>query len=48
MFESLDETMKHDEQSASTPRERITKYIVTALVSLVVVGGLLISIRMLE
>lgn len=48
MFESLDETMKHDEQRESTPRERITKYIVTALVSLVVVGGLLISIRMLE
>lgn len=48
MFESLDETMKHDEQRESTSRERITKYIVTALVSIVVVGGLLFSIRMLE
>jgi hypothetical protein len=48
MFESLDDTMKHDQQRESTPRERITKYVVTALVSLVVVGGLLIGIRMME
>ncbi|MCS7023569.1 MAG: hypothetical protein NZV14_02125 [Bryobacteraceae bacterium] len=48
MFESLDETMKHDAERESTPRERITKYIVTALISVVVVGGLLFAIRMLE
>lgn len=48
MFESLDETMKHDEKMQTSPRERWMKYIVTAVVSVAVVGGLLLSIRMLE
>lgn len=48
MFDSLDETMKHDDQEQTTPRERWMKYVVTAVVSVVVVGGLLLSIRLLE
>ncbi|HUQ94460.1 MAG TPA: hypothetical protein VM120_22450 [Bryobacteraceae bacterium] len=48
MFESLDETMKHDEKEQSTPRERWMRYIITAVISVAVVGGLLMSIRMLE
>lgn len=48
MFESLDETMKHDEKEQNTPRERWMRYIITAVISIAVVGGLLMSIRMLE
>ncbi|MBI3680045.1 MAG: hypothetical protein HY235_06570 [Acidobacteria bacterium] len=48
MFDSLDETMKHDAEKETTPRERILRYVVTAVISIVVVGGLLLSIRLLE
>ena len=48
MFDSLDETMKHDDQEQTTAKERWMRYVVTAVVSVVVVGGLLLSIRMLE
>lgn len=48
MFDSLDETMKHDEETQTTSRERWMRYVVTAVISVVVVGGLLMSIRMLE
>lgn len=48
MFESLDETMKHDAEKETTPRERMMKYLVTVVVAVIVVGGLLFSIRMLE
>lgn len=48
MFDSLEETMKHDDQEQTTPKERWMKYLVTAVVSVVVVGGLLLSIRLLE
>ncbi|MBL8211211.1 MAG: hypothetical protein JNK87_10895 [Bryobacterales bacterium] len=48
MFDSLDETMKHDDQEQTTPKERWMRYVVTAVISIVVVGGLLLSIRMLE
>lgn len=47
MFDSLDETMKHDAQVQTSPRERMVKYIVTAVVSVIVVGGVLMAIRML-
>ena len=48
MFESLDDTMKHDAKQQSTAAERWTKYVVTALISVAVVGGLIFSIRMFE
>ncbi|MCC6361971.1 MAG: hypothetical protein IT165_00515 [Bryobacterales bacterium] len=48
MFDSLDETMKHDEEEQSTPRERWMKYILTLIIAVVVVGGLLTVIRMVE
>lgn len=48
MFESLDDTMKHDQERETTPRERWMRYLLTAVLSIVIVGGLLISIRMLE
>lgn len=48
MFESLDDTMKRDEAQVSTMGERITKYVVAALLTVIVVGGVLYGIRVLE
>ncbi|MBS1829218.1 MAG: hypothetical protein U0R19_35395 [Bryobacteraceae bacterium] len=48
MFESLDDTMKHDDQQQVSPAERWTKYLVTAVITIAVVGGLIFSIRMFE
>ncbi len=48
MFESLDETMKHDAKADSTPRERMMRYVLTAVVSVAVIGGVLMAIRMME
>jgi hypothetical protein len=48
MFDSLDETMKHDEEKETSPKERMMRYAMTALISIAVVGGILFSIRMLN
>ena len=48
MFDSLEETMKHDEERETSPRERITKYLVTAVLAVAVFGGVLMAIRMME
>jgi hypothetical protein len=48
MFESLDDTMKHDAQKETTPKERMMRWAMTAIVSVAVVGGLLFAIRMME
>lgn len=48
MFESLDDTMKRDEAKETTMAERITKYVVAALLAIIVVGGVLYTIRVLE
>jgi hypothetical protein len=48
MFESLDDTMKRDEAQVTSRAERITRYIVVGLITVVVVGGLLFTIRVLE
>jgi hypothetical protein len=48
MFESLDDTMKRDEAKETTLAERITKYVVAGLLTVVVVGGLIYTIRVLE
>lgn len=47
MFESLDEQMKHDEQETTTPKERYMKWVLVALVSLAVFGGLYMGVRVL-
>lgn len=47
MFDSLDETMKHDANADTTPRERILRYVLTTVVSVAVIGGVLMAIRML-
>ena len=48
MFDSLDETMKHDEENGSSPRERLMRYVLVALAIVVTVGGLMLGIRYLE
>ena len=47
MFETLDERMKHDEEQESTPRERMLKWVIIAVVSLAAFGGLVMGVRML-
>ena len=48
MFESLDEQMKHDEQEATSPRERWIKWALVAVTSVVLFGGLYMGVRLLE
>ena len=48
MFESLDDQMKHDQDQESTPRERWLKWLLVAVVSILVFGGLYMGVRLLE
>ena len=48
MFESLDETMKHDEQEVTTSRERILRWLAVGLVSVLVFGGIYYTVTLLE
>lgn len=48
MFQSLDEEIKRDERSRSTPKERFVFYTAVLLVSVVLFGGLYLGIRFLE
>jgi hypothetical protein len=40
MFESLDEHIKHDDQAEASTKERVLKYVMIGVVSVVVVGGI--------
>jgi len=40
MFESLDDQMKHDAQAEASTKERVLKYFIIGVVSVVVVGGI--------
>jgi hypothetical protein len=48
MFDSLDEQMKHDAQETSTKKERLIKYALIGLTSLLLFGGLYMGVRMLS
>lgn len=48
MFESLDDQMKQDAREASTPKERYLKWILGAVVTVVVFGGMWMGVRLLE
>jgi len=46
MFDSLDDTMKRDEERESSKSERMIRYAVIAVASVVLFGGLIIGIRL--
>jgi len=48
MFNSLDDEIKRDEQTASTPTQRYLQALAVLLVSIVLFGGLYAGIRFLE
>jgi len=41
MFETLDERMKHDAEETSTKKERFMKWVLIAVVSIALFGGLI-------
>lgn len=41
MFETLDERMKHDDEEASTPKQRMMKWALIVVVSIALFGGLI-------
>jgi hypothetical protein len=48
VFDSLEDTIKRDEQRSTSSRERIMRYAVIAVASVVIFGGLIFSIRLLD
>ena len=48
MFDSLDDTIKHDTQAQTTKGERWLKWLAGTVIAVVVFGGLYFGIRMLE
>jgi hypothetical protein len=48
MFETLDDRIKQDEAEVTTPRERILKWILVGVVSIILFGGLYMGVRLLE
>jgi hypothetical protein len=48
MFDSLDEQMARDEKNATTSAERIMKWAVVAVASVVLFGGLYLGTLLLE
>jgi hypothetical protein len=48
MFDSLDEQIKHDKQEATTRKERILRWVMVAVVSILVFGGFYFGIRLVQ
>ena len=48
MFESLDDQMKKDEARATSSRDRVMKWALAAIVTVLVFGGLYLGVSMLE
>jgi hypothetical protein len=48
MFDSLEDRIKHDDHDEISPRERWMHWAAIALVSVLVFGGLVIGIRVLD
>jgi hypothetical protein len=47
MFDSLEQQMKHDDDLEISPRERVIKIVVIAVVSVLLFGALYFAIRLL-
>lgn len=48
MFESLDDRIKQDEMQETTQKERILKWLVVGVVSVVLFTGLYMGVKLLE
>jgi len=48
MFDSLDETIKHDDAAAIRPKERVIKIALIGLLSIVVFGGVYLAVQLLQ
>lgn len=48
MFDSLDERIKQDDAAEISPKERIVKIAVIAILSIVLFGGLYLAVHFLE
>jgi hypothetical protein len=48
MFESLDDTMKHDDKASTSTKDRVILWVSVAVITVVVVGGLYFGISSLE
>jgi len=48
MFESLDEQMKVDEHKSVSSRERMIRWALIVLVSVIVFGGLYLGVHMMQ
>jgi hypothetical protein len=45
MFDSLAEQMKHDDAIAASPRQRVTKWAMIAIVAIAVFGALYFALQ---
>ncbi len=48
MFETLDDHIKHDVQMESTRTERVLRVVLALVVTVLVLGGLYIAVRMVD
>jgi hypothetical protein len=48
MFDSLDEQMKKDEARETTSKERMMRWLLIAVVSVLVFGGLYYGVHLME
>jgi hypothetical protein len=47
MFDSLDESIKHELDSESSAKDRMIRYAVITVIAIVVIGGLYEAVRLL-
>ena len=48
MFDSLDEQMKKDAEKESTPKQRALMWLVIAVASILIFGGLYFGVRLIS
>lgn len=48
MFETLDDHIKHDVEAESTRTERVLRWVLALVITVLVLGGLYVGVRMME
>ena len=48
MFDNLEDKIKQDDAAEVTPRERVVKAVMIAVLSVLLFGGLYFAVRMVE